>query len=78
MSVEEEIEDITQKFLYKNRGKGLGCNDLVVKLQSTLNENFDFKVVAELSSISDKCVIIYSEERDFEEIVKYIGKQVKT
>lgn len=77
MSIEEEIEDITQKFLHRNRGKGVECVDLVTELQSILDERFDFKVLVELATISNKCVIIYSEERKFEEIIKYIGKQVK-
>jgi hypothetical protein len=78
MSVEEEIEDITQKFLHKNRGNGLKCEDLATKLQSILNEKFDFKILVEISYLNDKCIIIHSEEKELEEIIKYIGKQTKT
>ena len=66
-------------YLIKHRGAGMDKAVIVNELQEIMDSIFrpEVGVKVELDRMSGVCVIVYSFELQFEEVIKYIGKQTK-
>jgi hypothetical protein len=64
-------------YLIKRRGLGMDRDVIVQEVQGILDSIFkpEVKIKVELDKLSGVCIIVYSHELQFEEVIKYIGKQ---
>lgn len=76
---EKLIDFEVEAYLQKHRGMGMEKASLVEEVQEIMDSIFkpEVGVTVELDKLSGSCIIVYSHELGFEEVIKYIGKQIK-
>jgi hypothetical protein len=75
---EKLIDFEVEVYLQRHRGSGMEKDNLVRDVQEIMDSIFkpEVGVTVELDKLSGSCIIVYSHELGFEEVIKYIGKQI--
>lgn len=76
---EKLIDYEVETYLIRRRGYGMDGKVIVKEVQEIMDSMFkpEIAVKVELDKLSGVCIVIHSYEFQFEDVIKYIGKQIK-